>query len=417
MKLLLLIVCAAMLTSCKRTKEDAPEKPVVQVKVESASVSDIPEIVSAPATIHPREQANVSSRITVPIRQLRVRKGDNVRAGEILAVLENRDLTAQRDEAQAALTDAEANLRKTESGTVPADVERARGQVETARAALDQARKNYDRRRRLFEQGAIPQKDLLQTETELATAKANFEVAQKSLDLLQRQSAAGDVAMARSRVEQARARLNAAIANLQYTELRSPFQGTITEQFQYPGDMAGPGTPTYTVMDLSIVTARAQVPEANAAAIRRGQICTFAAADSNIPNRKGKIAVVNRAVDPARRTIEVWCEIANPPSALRAGVFGSLSIETGRIKDAVVVPLSSVQINEGTDTGVAFVVDRKQVAHKRDVQIGARQQDWIQIRSGIQPGELVITEGSYSLPDGAQVQAGGVQANERGSNQ
>ncbi len=81
------------------------------------------------------------------------------------------------------------------------------------------------------------------------------------------------------------------------------------------------------------------------------------------------------------------------------------------------VPLSSVQINEGTDTGVAFVVDRKQVAHKRDVQIGARQQDWIQIRSGIQPGELVITEGSYSLPDGAQVQAGGVQANERGSNQ
>jgi HlyD family secretion protein len=402
-----LILCAAAVSGCSRSADEAPEKPVVQVKVAPARIAEIPQVVTAPATIHPREQANVSARITAPIRELRARKGDNVQAGQVLAVLENRDLAAQREEALAALSDAEASLRKTEAGTVPADVERARGQLETARAALDQARKNYDRRRSLFQQGAIPQKDLLQSETELATARANFEVAQKSLELLQRQSAAGDVAMARARVEQARARLNAAAANLQYTDLRSPFRGVVTEQFQYPGDMAGPGTPTYTIMDFSAVTARAQVPESSAASIRRGQLCTFAGIDNGIPVIHGRVTVVNRAVDPARRTVEVWCEIAAPPPAVRAGVFGSLSVQIASVKSAVVVPAPAVQINEGTETGVVFVIDEKQVAHRREVQVGVAHQGQVQIRSGIQAGELVVTEGAYSLPDGAQVRAGG----------
>lgn len=198
MRAIPVVLCIAVLCSCSKPKEETPEKPVVVVKVARAEAADVPRVITAPATVFPREQANVSARITAPIRELRVHKGDNVSAGQVLAVLENRDLTAQHQETQAAVSDAEANLRKTETGTVPADVERARGQVETSRAAFDQAQKNYDRRRNLFTQGAIPQKDLLQSETELATAKANYEVAQKSLDFLQRQSGAGDVAMAKA---------------------------------------------------------------------------------------------------------------------------------------------------------------------------------------------------------------------------
>ena len=117
--------------------------------------------------------------------------------------------------------------------------------------------------------------------------------------------------------------------------------------------------------------------------------------------------MINRAVDPARRTVEVWCEIANPPVALRAGVFGTVSIQIDSVKNAVVVPTAAVQRNEGTGTGVVFVVDSKQIAHKHDVEIGIRQADRIQIRSGVAAGDSVITEGGYSLPDGAQVRLGG----------
>ena len=403
MKILFSLACALWLAGCAQNREEAAEKPVVAVKTARAEIADLPQVVSAPATIFPREQANIAARITAPIRELRAKKGDNVRAGQVLAVLENRDLVAQEREAQAAVQDAQASLQKTVGGTIPTDIERARGQVETAKAALDQARKNFDRRRDLFQQGAIPQRDLLQAQTELATARANYEVAQKSLDLLQNQSQARDIAMGKSRVAQAEARLAAVRASLQYAQLRSPFSGTITEQFQYPGDMAKPDAPVYTVMDLSLVVARAQVPETEAAAIRSGQACSFLPADAKDSGTGGRITVINRAVDPSRRTVEIWCEIAHPPLSLRAGVFGNVRIRTGTIPRAVIVPAAAVQFAEGTRNGVLFVVDPRHIAHKREVETGIAFEDKVQIVKGVAAGEQVITEGAYSLPDGAQV--------------
>lgn len=404
MKASLPILAILLLGSCSQKKEEAPEKPVVAVKLAKAELADLPQFVAAPATLFPREQANVAARVTAPIRELRARKGDNVSTGQVLALLENRDVLAQQREAQAAIQDAEASLQKTQAGTLPTDVERARGQVETSKAALDQAQKNYERRRQLFSQGAIPQRDLLQSETELATAKANYEVALKSLDLLQNQSQGRDIAMARSRVEQAQARLAAIQANLLFTEIRSPFAGTITEQFQYPGDMAKPDSPIYTVMDLSIVIARAQVPEASAAGVRAGQTCTFQSTDAKEENtaQAGRITVINRAVDTLRRTVEVWCEIPRPPLALRAGLFGTVRIQTGSIGQATVVPEAAVQFQEGTRKGIAFVVEGH-TAHKREVEAGVTLDGKVQVLKGIKPGEQVVTEGGYSLPDNATV--------------
>lgn len=409
MRLSPLLLSLALLAGCSQKKEEAAEKPVVAVKLAQASMMDLPKIISAPAAIFPREQASIAARITAPIRELRARKGDTVRAGQVLAVLENRDILAQKREAQAALEDAQFSLQKTVGGTIPTDVERARGQVETTKAALDQAQKNFQRRQQLFQQGAIPQRDLLQSQTELATARTNYEVALRSLDLLQNQSQGRDIAMAKSRVEQAQARLAGANATLQFTELRSPFSGTITEQFQYPGDMAKPDAPVYTVMDLSTVIARAQVPEANAAAVRTGQTCSFLSADAKEETKpaQGRITVVNRAVDPARRTVEVWCEIPHPTLSLRAGLFGSVRIQTGSVAHAVMVPEAAVQFQEGSQTGIVFVVDNKKTAHKRDVETGERFEGKVQIQKGIQAGEQVVIEGGYSLPDGAEVQLPG----------
>ena len=105
-----LLLCA-FLGGCAH-EEEAPSKPVVAVRVARAETADLKVTVRAPATLFPREQANVAARITAPIRELRARKGDVVKAGQVLALLENRDVLAQRQEAQAAVLDAQANLAK-----------------------------------------------------------------------------------------------------------------------------------------------------------------------------------------------------------------------------------------------------------------------------------------------------------------
>ncbi len=406
MKRSLMFAIAVFAAGCGRP--DAEEaSPVVTVQVARAELGDMTSAASAPATVFPREQANISARITAPVRELRARKGDRVARGQVLAVLENSDVAAQAREARAALADAEANLRKLTAGTLPTDIERARGQVAMYQAALNQAQKIYERRSELFKQGAIPGRELLASQTEVAQARTNYEVARRSLELLEGKSREEDIRGAKSRVDQARARLEVAEAQLQFTEVRSPFAGVITEQFLYPGDMAKPDAPIFTVMDLSVAVARAQAPETDAARIRSGQPCSFESVDSAARAVAGRVTVVNKAIDTARRTVEVWCEIPNAGAGVRAGAFGKVAIVTGSARGVVIVPASAVQFSEGAARGVVFVVDAGGVAHRRDVETGEQSAGKVQISSGLKAGEIVIVEGAYGLPDGTRVRVAG----------
>jgi len=391
-----LFVLILALAGCGSKPEEAA-KPVVAVKVARVEKTVVPVVVRAPATVYPREQANIAARITAPVRELRARMGDEVAAGQVLAVLESRDLAGQRQESAAAVTDARVTLDRLKNGTLPGDLERARGQVATAEAALGQAQKIYERRKELFNEGAIPGRDLLVSETDFAKAKTESEVAKKSLDLIQNQSGERDIKISQSKVDQAEARLTTSKAQLDFAEIRSPFAGTVTAQNVYPGDMAKPDAVMFTVMDLSVVVARAQVPEGEAGAVKVGQRCEYEMGAA------GKVTVVSKAVDAARRTVEVWCEIPNGTRALRGNVFGNVAIHTGDIPDGLVVPLAAVQFEEGTSKGTVFVADEKKVAHKREVETGQKFEGKVQIRSGVAAGEMVIVEGGYGLAEGMEV--------------
>ena len=380
MKTTPLLLASLTLFGCA-SQEDSPPKPVVEVKVARAELADVRISVQAPAVVFPREQANIASKITAPIRRLGARKGDRVTAGQVLVRLENRDLIAQRVEA----------------------LDRARGQVASAAAALNQTQKFYERRLRLFEQGAIPNRDLLVAQTELAQAKANYEVAKKFLDLLENPPREKEIQAGQGGLDAEKTRLSLLNALLEFTEIRSPFSGTITEQFLYPGDMAKPESPIFTVMDLSLAIARAQVPESEVEAIHRSQSCTFETPDHPGAKSQGRISVVNQAVDPARRTVEVWCEISNSRLTLRAGVFGSLTVITATAPKSVVVPKAAVQLIEGTHRGTVMVVGPGNLASRKEVETGEVFDRKVQIKQGLNAGELVIIEAGYGLPDGTQV--------------
>jgi multidrug resistance efflux pump len=327
---ILLIVISIVSAGCGAKTEEKEPAPVATVKVAQADERDVDLTIQAPATVFAREQANISSRITAPILEIAVRKGDRVTKGQILVRLDNRDLVAQKREIAGLVAEAESNLEKLRTGTIPGDIERAKGQVMTTQATLSQAEKFFERRKQLFDQGAIPNRDLLISQTDLATAKANNEVARQALSLLEKQSSGRDIQIMQSRLEQARGRLASLEAQISFAELRSPFAGSITEQFVFPGDMAQPATPMFTVADLSVVIARAQVPESDVRAVRVGASCRLIPQDQKGSSFSGKVSVVNQSVDVARRTVEVWCEISNAKGDLRAQAFGTVEIVVGR---------------------------------------------------------------------------------------
>jgi RND family efflux transporter MFP subunit len=330
-------VLCLLLLACKPNAPAEPEvKPVVTVKVTKAVSGEVDRTLSVPATIFPREKANITSALTAPIRALHAKKGDHVAKGQVLALLEDRDLVAQRGEAEAAVHAAQV-LR--------------------------------DRRQQLFQQGAIPERDLLQVQTDLAQSKA---------------------------------RLARIAAQLQFTELRSPFAGSVTEQFLYAGDMVKPDSPVFTVADMSVAVAHAQVPETEVVDVRRGQAASFRSEAAGDEPLVGKVVMVNQAVDQARRTVEVWCELPNPEGRLRDGVFGHVVFVTGRPTLRVLVPRAAVQAAEDAPEGTVFVVDAKSVAHKRAVKLRGAAGDQVAVE-GVGAGETVVIEAGYGLPDGATV--------------
>jgi RND family efflux transporter MFP subunit len=221
--------------------------------------------------------------------------------------------------------------------------------------------------------------------------------------LLLNQSREQDIRIARSRLDQANARLNLLNAQLEFTRIQCPFDGTIIEQYMYAGDMAKPDAPIFAVIDLSIAIARIQIPESLAGPVRSGQECIFTPADSPETKYSGRSSVVSRAVDPARRTVEAWCEISHPDAGLRSGVFGNARVFTDIVPNSVIVPLPAVQFVEGTNRGSVMVVDAKHVAHRRDVETGENFDGKVQIVKGLDSGEQVIVEGGYGLPDGTEV--------------
>jgi multidrug efflux pump subunit AcrA (membrane-fusion protein) len=401
--LLLLSTAAA---GCRHGDEEEAA-PVVAVKIAQAEVADVPLTIEAPGMIYGKAQANISSRITAPIRRLMARKGDTVKSGEVLAILESRDLEAQQDDARAALTDAEASLEKAKNGSLLTDLQRARSELAAKEAALALAQKIYDRRSDLYRQGAISGRELQTSEADRTQAKANYDVARLNLDVLEHHTSSNDLTIAESKVVQAKAHRALADAEHSFAELKSPMKGAITEQFMYPGDMAKPDLPLFTVVDLSVAVARVQVPESRAAQIVRGQSCGFAAPDASLPVLTGKITVVNQAVDPARRTVEVWCEIPNAKGLLKTGMFGKASILVGTANRAVVVPQSAVEFQEGTTHGKAYVVDGQHVAHLHEVEASAIDGHKVRVMRGIAPGEGVIVQGGYGLPDGTKVEPTG----------
>jgi len=401
MRTVLILAFLLSLSSCSPTEEEVPN-PLVQVQVAPVRRSQIERKVEAPATLYPAEEATISARLTASVQEMPARKGDAVTRDQVLLLLDASDLEAQRAEAELAVADAEANLLRLQRGTLPGDLEQAKGQVESTRAVLNQALDTYNRRKDLYTEGAIPQKDLLSSETALRQAEIDYQNASRALDLLQNQTSDQDIKIARLRRDQQQARLGLIMTQLQYARIRSPFSGFVTDQFVYPGDMAQPGTPLLKVSDLSSLVARAQVPDSEASPIAVGQDCKFTAVD--FPDRalSGKVSVVNRAIDPVRRTVEIWCEVSKPPETARTGWYGQTTFLLG-VESGLVVPKSAVQFVEGTNRGTAMLVDNNEIAHAREVETGLVFDDQVEILSGLSEGDTVITEGGYGLPDGTQV--------------
>jgi multidrug efflux pump subunit AcrA (membrane-fusion protein) len=401
MRTLAPLACATLaVTSMACHKAEPPPEAVAPVQVSPVIKGSIRLIINADAVLFPRDQANIMPKISAPVRRFLVNRGDHVKQGQLLAELENRDLIAAASASRGQYEQAQSNYHTTAAATVPEQVTKAQADVDAAKEALDAARKLLESRQQLFKEGATPRKLVDEAQVQYAQAKANFDTALQHLTALQSVGKQEQVRSAAAQVQTAKGQYDGAQAQVAYSEVRSLITGVVTDRPLYPGEMASTSAPLLTVMDVSKVVARINMSQDQAKDIPVGAEATMTAPDTEPVS--GKVIIVSPATDQNTTTVQVWVQADNPGEHLRAGQSVHVSIVAAVIDGATVIPAAAVQANAEGET-VVFVVDDKDVAHERKLEIGVREPEMVQVTAGVEPGEKVITVGGVGLEDKAKV--------------
>ena len=387
------------------TEAETEVTPTVSVKVVKAERGNIAAPISAVGTIWPREKADVGAKISAQIKQMALLKNKVVRAGEVIAVLESRDLAAQRSEAVGALNEARANERSLITGTIPKTNAEDQKALLDARAKVNNARATYERRRVLFEKGGLSKKDLEASQLDLTNAEDELRLQEQTVALRTRSLNPNDRALAAARTAQAQQHVANLDAQLSYATIRSPITGIVTDQFQYEGEFASAGGKLVTIADTSTVIVKAPFADTAVAQLKPGDAAAVTPTDTSAEELHGQITLLSRSSDPTNRTVEVWVTLGNENGKLRANGAAQVTVFANSKNDAIVVPASAVTLDaSNANEGTVMVVDAQNVAHETKVTIGIRTPDKIEIVEGLNGGETVVVEGNYALPDGTKVE-------------
>lgn len=351
----LVVAALALSAACKKPPSEAAAKEEVARAVETQPVEsgELVRSLEAIGNLEGEEEVNVFSLVAERIVSLRVKEGQGVRRGQVLAIVSSAMQTDSVNQAQAALALAEANR----------DVQ------------VDQV----ERTRKLVEVGGAPR---------------------SQLETLERQLAAAD-----AQVRQIATQVAAASTQKSRAVVTAPIDGTVARLNVKEGDLATPSQPLLTLVKSEVVKAVFQLPEREFLQVDTGTLVDVELLGRPEVRARAEITLKGAAIDRMSRTGKVEVRLANEDGRFLSGAAVRGRFELERKPDVVLVPAKALLFTANTErTGeaIAFVVTGG-IAKRRDVVIGGRQGGDTEVRSGLAPGEELVVLGQHLLQDGAKV--------------
>ncbi len=342
----------------------AVEQPPV-VKVTKVRRGDISVPIHATGTIYPNLESKIGPKISGAIEIVHVDEGDEVRQGEILAVLDQENLLIAVRQGRAAVRVAEAQLKEAELKEV-------------------NLRKERERLANLLRKDVISQQRYDDMDTAHSMAAARIE-------------------LIRAQILSARENLAMAEQKLRDTRIFAPFSGLIVKRFINQGEFVSkmPPTPLFLMMNIDAVKMEVGLSEVHLASVAIGNPVEITVDAYPGVTFKGKITTINPMVDPGSRAFKVKAEIPNEDHRLKSGVFARAKIHQEIHRDVLLVPFKSV-VNRAGDTFV-FMPDGD-IVSLRHVQVGITNEEEIEVIEGLQEGDEVVVEGHYGMADQTKVQ-------------
>jgi membrane fusion protein, multidrug efflux system len=365
-----LVLSAALVGACRGSGavDAAPpqQRQAVAVPVARVTAEQEPVTLEATGSFQPQESSDVAPEASGRVVATPVEVGQFVRAGQVLVRLQGVDADLRLDEARAAVTKAEAAIKLAESQNA---------------LALTTVR----RYSALLATGDVSRTVFDQARTEAETSQQ-------------------DVNTARASLLQARAQLAQAEKAARDVVVAAPFAGFVADRKVSLGEYVQPSTPVVTLVQIDPLRLQLTIPGVQAAQVSRGQEVT-ARVDA-YPDRifAGEITAVNPSITTESRSFIVEARVRNQEHLLKPGMFATASIGQGRTREVILVPRGAVVEDVNTNSFRVFVIDDRQRARLKVVQLAPRQQgDQVRIVSGLEAGQRVATGNLGPLYDTAPV--------------
>jgi multidrug efflux pump subunit AcrA (membrane-fusion protein) len=358
---------------------------------------DLASSVLATGAVKPQvgAEVRVGARISGKVEHLYANIGDVVKKGQVLAELEKADLEAKVNQRSAELEMAEAKLAAVKS-LRPREIEKAEADVAQWQATVELNGKDLARQDELLKQDFTSQQARDRAQEQLAVSQARLASVRKALELAKKgyeedlRQAAADVARAK-----------AALANdkvqLSYATITAPIDGVIGSVSTQEGETvaAGLSAPTFvTIIDLGRLQVDTFVDEVDIGKIKPGQTGTFTV--DSFPSREfaGKVVAIypKAVIQENVVNYDVVVEITDPyDGLLRPEMTASVTIQLDARENVLAVPVKAVKRERAKS--VVYVMSSAGSAQAREVKVGWKDSQWVEIVSGLEEGQTVLLDG------------------------
>jgi multidrug efflux pump subunit AcrA (membrane-fusion protein) len=375
--------------------------PVTLATVEQGSVRGTVVYTGSVAAF---TEEDVYPRVTGRILEVSVYPGDAVRAGQVVARLDDLELTSRVQEAEAAAASAHANRAQIDADLAAAryGITQAERELATAEAEAGYQQSVATRDERLLSKGAVSQQEADNTRALAAAAQARVGAARARIEQAKalETSAQRKLEAADAIVLQGQAQAKTAQVVRDYVNIRVTTSGNVVKRLVAPGVLVQPGMPVLKIVQVDKVRLQANVGEQDLAGIRVGSPVTVILAGNAGEPFTAKVTSVSPFVDPGARTAVVEAVVPNAVRRLLPGQYVQMQFVTGEQPKALFVPREAVA-RSGDSASVWVVADDR--VERRQVTTGLEGQDRVEIVAGLDEGERVVRRGHEGLYAGARV--------------
>ena len=414
-----IITAVALIAGTIGCKTRAQDKVVKPIKVKTVETHSGTNSVRYSASIRPSSQVEVAFKVGGYVESIKnasegrhIQAGDIVQKGAVLAQLRQSDYVAKVNEAKSQQGEAQSTVDTNNAQLKEAitSVETSRAQLRDSEASYERAKLDFERAQSLFATESItkPDFDAAKERFEVCNAKLNAARAQLAVAEANVNTAKYQIGAAESRLKTTEATVYTASIPLGDAQLRAPLSAVVIERKIEVGQLVGSGTSAFVLADLSSVKAAFGVPDLALQNFKLGDTLTMTTDALPGTEFSGHISRIAPAADQSSRVFDVEVTISNPEGLLKPGMIASMSVnETGPATEVPVVPLTAVTRSKAEPNTYAVLVVEdaggKSIARMKSVTLGESYGNSVAVKSGVKPGEIVVTTGLTQVTDGEEV--------------